>query len=71
MHSKHRNNQKKIKRREQQLKIKEKEVKNGKQLIKGLQRNQEARIKQMKINLDRLNHKSSLLEDEVFKVEGF
>ena len=62
MHSKHRNNQKKIRRRDQQLKIKEKEVKDGKQLIKGLQKNvndQETKIKQMKMNLDRLNHRAA------------
>ena len=62
MHSKHRNNQKKIRRRDQQLKIKEKEVKDGKQLIKGLQKNvndQETKIKQMKMNLDCLNHRAA------------
>ena len=43
------------------MKIKEKDVKDGKQLIKGLQKNvtdQEAKIKQMKMNLDHLNHRA-------------
>ena len=62
MYSKHRNDQKKIKRREQQLEAKKKELVNEKIKSRGLQKcltSQERSVEKMKTNLDRLRHRAA------------
>lgn len=62
MYSKHRNDQKKIKRREQQLEAKKKELTDEKKKMKSLQKslsNQERSVEQMKKSLDCLRHRTA------------
>ena len=62
MHSKHRNFQKKVKRRDHKLEQRDKEVKKSKCLIKGLEKNlkeRETSNLQLRNTIDRLRHRSA------------
>ena len=67
MYSKHRNFQRKVKRRDRRLEERDDKVKKGKHLIKGLEQNlreQETSNDQLRKTIDRLRHRSTYWESK-------